>query len=243
MDFLAKRKDIFHKWLTKSLFIHALDCPTKAFYKANASQYQSLQENNDFLKALAEGGIQVGELAQHYFPGGHLIEYSKDKAKSLDETDALLEKDSVTIFEAAIAHLNCYSLVDVLIKEGNVIKLIELKSKSWDQNKEFLTARGKSIRSDWQKYLYDIAFQTWIAKKAFPNHVVEPYLMLIDKNKATTVEGLHQYFEIYHDENGRSQLRLTVPPEQLNLGEQILKQIDVSEEVELIFEGKGRMPN
>ena len=72
--------------------------------------------------------------------------------------------------------------------------------------------------------------------------MIEPYLMLIDKNKATTVEGLHQYFEIYHDENGRSQLRLTVPPEQLNLGEPILKQIDVSEEVGLIFDGKGRTP-
>lgn len=242
MNKFEEISNLSHRWLTKSLFVHTLNCPTKAYYKMNSNYYQSDQDDNEFIKALAEGGIQVGKLAQHYFPCGKLIEYSKDKARMLDETDALLEKDSVTIFEAAIAHLNCYSLVDVLIKEGNVIKLIEVKSKSWDQNKEFLTARGKSIRSDWQKYLYDIAFQTWIAKKVFPNHVIEPYLMLIDKNKATTVEGLHQYFEIYHDENGRSQLRLTVPPEQLNLGEPILKQIDVSEEVELIFAGKGRTP-
>ena len=65
--------------------------------------------------------------------------------------------------------------------------------------------------------------------------MIEPYLMLIDKNKATTVDGLHQYFEIYQDDNGRSQLRLTIPPEQLNLGEPSLKQIDVSEEVGLIL--------
>lgn len=234
---------VSQRWLTKSLFTHALGCPTKAYYKQNHQTYQSTEDENGFLQALAEGGIQVGELAQHYFPGGHLIEYSRDKAKSLDETNALLEQDSVIIFEAAIAHENCYSLVDVFVKEGNVIKLIEVKSKSWDQNEEFLTKNGKRIQSPWQKYLYDIAFQTWIAKKAFPNHVIEPYLMLIDKNKAVTVDGLHQNFEIYQDENGRSQLRLTVPPEQLNLGEQILKQIDVSEEVELIFEGKGRKPN
>ena len=233
---------ISSNWLTKSLFTHALDCPTKAYYKQNHNIYQSTQDENGFLQALAEGGIQVGELAQHYFPGGHLIEYSKNKAKSLDETNKLLEKDSVTIFEAAIAHLNCYSLVDILVKEGNVIKLIEVKSKSWEQNEPFLSARDNTIKSGWQKYLFDIAFQTWVAKKAFPNHVIEPYLMLIDKNKATTVEGLHQYFEIYEDENGRSQLRLTVPPEQLNLGEPILTKVDVHEEVELILAGKGRKP-
>ena len=192
------------RWLTKSLFTHALNCPTKAYYKQNHQTYQSTEDENGFLQALAEGGIQVGELAQHYFPGGRLIEYSRDKAKSLDETNALLEQDSVIIFEAAIAHENCYSLVDVFVKEGNVIKLIEVKSKSWDQNEEFLTKNGKRIQSPWQKYLYDIAFQTWIAKKAFPNYEIEPYLMLIDKNKAVTVDGLHQNFEIYQDENGRS---------------------------------------
>lgn len=228
-------------WLTKSLFTHALGCPTKAYYKQNHQTYQSTEDENGFLQALAEGGIQVGELAQHYFPGGHLIEYSRDKAKSIDDTNALLEQDSVTIFEAAIAHENCYSLVDVFVKEGNVIKLIEVKSKSWTSDVSMIGSNGK-IGAKLQKYLYDIAFQTWIAKKAFPNHVIEPYLMLIDKNKAVTVDGLHQNFEIYQDENGRSQLRLTVPSEQLNLGEPILKQIDVSEEVGLIFAGKGRKP-
>ena len=73
-------------YLTKSAFIHGINCPTKTYYKNNAKIYQNTEDENGFLQALAEGGIQVGELAQHYFPGGHLIEYSKDKAKSLDYT-------------------------------------------------------------------------------------------------------------------------------------------------------------
>lgn len=229
------------KWLTKSLFTHALDCPTKAYYKQNHEMYQSTEDENEFLQALANGGIQVGELARHYFPGGHLIEYSKNKAKSLDETNKLLESTSVTIFEAAIAHDNCYSLVDVLVKQGNTIKLIEVKSKSWETNESMIGNNGK-IYAKWQKYLFDIAFQTWVAKKAFPDYTIEPYLMLIDKNKATTVEGLHQNFEIYEDENGRSQLRLTVAPEELNLGEPILTKVHVKEAVELILNGEGRDP-
>lgn len=229
-------------WLTKSTFIHALDCPTKAYYKVNDDQYQSTQDENGFLQALADGGIQVGELARHYFPGGHLIEYNRDKQVSLDETANLLEQDSVILYEAAIAHENCYSLVDVLVKEGNKIKLIEVKSKSWPpkQNEDFQRLDGL-IRPKWQKYLYDVAFQTWIAKHVFPDADIQPYLMLINKEQEATVEGLHQYFEI-QTVNGRSELRLTVPVEDLELGEPILTQVHVAEQVDLILNGTAREP-
>lgn len=51
-----ERKNI--NCLTKSTFIHALDCPRKAYYKVNDEQYQSTQDENGFLQALADGGIQ-----------------------------------------------------------------------------------------------------------------------------------------------------------------------------------------
>lgn len=56
----------------------------------NRDIYQSTQDDNGFLEALADGGIQVGELARHYYPGGHLIEYDKDKNISLSQTMSLL---------------------------------------------------------------------------------------------------------------------------------------------------------
>lgn len=204
----------------------------------NRDIYQSTQDDNGFLEALADGGIQVGELARHYYPGGHLIEYDKDKNISISQTKSLLSKESVIIYEAAISYKNCYSLVDILVKEGNTIKLIEVKSKSWEYGESFRDEKG-FISSRWQKYLYDVAFQTWIAKKSFKDFKIESYLMLVDKNQSSTVDGLHQYFEIVKVD-GRSNLRLTTEPKDMELGEPILIQINVCEEVNQILEGNGR---
>jgi hypothetical protein len=55
-------------YLTKSKFVHALDCPTKFYYHEN-EEYKSKLGDDEFLQALAEGGLQVGELAKLYFPG------------------------------------------------------------------------------------------------------------------------------------------------------------------------------
>ena len=56
------------KYLTKSRFKLGLECPTKLFYTAKR-EYVNNQNENSFLKALAAGGYQVGELAKLYYPG------------------------------------------------------------------------------------------------------------------------------------------------------------------------------
>ena len=156
-----------NKLLTKSKFTHCLECPTKLYYKNHEDEYATSQDDNDFLQALAEGGIQVGELAKLYYPGGIEIEYSRDKSISLDETAELLERNEVIIYEAAIRHGLTYALVDILVKEGNRINLIEVKSKSWSDEEGFYKQNG-DLYPDWHKYLYDVAFQTWVMQKAYP---------------------------------------------------------------------------
>ena len=228
-------------YLTKSKFTHCLECPTKLYYKNHPKEYVSSQDDNDFLQALAEGGIQVGELAKLYYPGGHDLPYSKDKSISLDETKRLLGQDEVIIYEAAIRHDLTYALVDILVKKGNRIDLIEVKSKSWEQGETFYKQNGK-LYPKWHKYLYDVAFQTWVMQKAYPKFEVRPHLMLIDKGVSTTVEGLHQYFQIVENEEGRSEVRLTENRADINLGDPIMKTIEVSDEVALIFKGEAREP-
>ena len=229
------------KYLTKSLFTHALECPSKLYYKTHPETYQSSEDDNEFLMALAEGGMQVGELAKHYYPGGIDIPYSKDKQTTLSTTSTLLEQVEVIIYEAAINFGRTYALVDILKKEGNTLHLIEVKSKSWDAHEGFYTKKG-AIDKQWHKYLYDVAFQTWVAQKAFPGYHIKPYLMLIDKNKSSTVDGLHQYFKVVKDENGRSSIELSVAPEELELGNPILTTVDCETEVSMIFEGTIREP-
>ncbi len=100
------------RYLTKSRFKAALECPTKLFYYGK-SDYANLMNDNEFMQALCEGGYQVGELAKYYFPGGHDIK-SLGYDESLAETNALLEQDNVIIYEAAIKFEHTFIRVDVL---------------------------------------------------------------------------------------------------------------------------------
>ena len=52
------------RYLTKSRFKLALECPTKLYYSKPSNGYFDKNQNNDFLQALADGGNQVGEIAK-----------------------------------------------------------------------------------------------------------------------------------------------------------------------------------
>lgn len=71
------------RYLTKSRFKLALECPTKLFYHDRKNEYANQSLEDSFLIELAKGGFQVGELARCYFPAGHKIE-------TLDYDEALL---------------------------------------------------------------------------------------------------------------------------------------------------------
>ena len=89
---------------------------------------------------------------------------------------------------------------------------------------------------------FDVAFQTWIAKNIFPGYNIESYLMLIDKSKVST--GIvYQYFKLHKNDSGRTEIKLTVPIQEMDLGEKILTKVDVTNEVNTIFDSNIRIPN
>lgn len=55
--------------LSKSRFKLALECSRKLVY-ATDNRYANTKNTDDLLKSLAEGGHQVGKLAQLMHPGG-----------------------------------------------------------------------------------------------------------------------------------------------------------------------------
>jgi len=228
-------------YLTKSKFTHSLECPTKLYYKSHEDDYATSQDDNEFLQALAEGGIQVGELAKLYYLGGTEIPYSRDKSVSLNQTKKLLLQHEIILYEAAISHGLTFALVDILVKTGNRIDLIEVKSKSWEDGESFYMKNG-FLHRDWHSYLYDVAFQTWVLQKAYPGFDVRPHLMLIDIGTPASIDGLHHYFKIVKNEEGRSEVRLTADMSEIELGDPIMKTMYVSDEVALIFKGEAREP-
>ncbi len=224
------------RYLTKSRFKSALECPTKLFYYGKP-EYANLMNDDDFMQALCEGGYQVGELAKYYFPGGHDIK-PLDYETSLSETNELLKQNNIIIYEAAIQFEHTFIRVDVLRKAGKRIELIEVKAKSFKSKDEFTTAKGDFIARSWYPYLADVAFQTWVMEHAFPDHQIIPYLMLTDKNKKASVDGLNQLFRIKRDDRNRMDVVPVQTVTKENMGEPILIQINVSEFVQKIFDGQ-----
>lgn len=224
--------------LTKSRFKVGHSCPTKLYYLDNPD-YGNNRVNDSFLRALAEGGFQVGELAKLYHPGGvEISEISNDAA--VTKTSEQISAKTATLFEAAIKFNDFLVRVDVLKKSGDKLEVIEVKAKSFDSTSadvSFFSKRGKSrsIRAEWESYLIDLAFQTFVVRKAFPNFKVSSFLMLADKSKVATVDGLNQQFLISRGSNGRSHIVLKEGTNSKTVGEPILCKINVDEAVDFLI--------
>ncbi len=227
------------RYLTKSRFKIGRECPTKLFYTGKKKLYPDNKLDDAFLQALANGGYQVGELAKYYYPGGHEVN-SLDYDDALKQTNALLEKDQITIYEAAIRFQNLFIRADILIKNGKQIRIVEVKAKSCDGkgSQQFQTRSGY-IKSNWIPYLEDIAFQKYVTENAFPEYNITTSLMLADKTSSSPTTGLNQKFKIVKDDNRRKGVQVSSNLNSQDLTPPILAEIPVDSLVEIIFRGQA----
>jgi hypothetical protein len=179
------------RYLTKSRFKLAVSCPTKLYYNGK-SDYANTNDGNDFIEMLADGGFQVGELAKLKYPDGIEIT-SKQIEKAIAETQTLLQQENVTLFEPAIVHDNFLVRVDVLVKRGKVLEIIEVKAKSYSGDPASLSGKRKPII---YPYVQDVAFQKYVLELAFPDSTVTAFLLMPDKSKHATVNGMNQLFKV-----------------------------------------------
>lgn len=185
------------KVLSKSRFKLGLECPNKLFFTGK-EEYVNTKTSDSFLEALAQGGFQVEELARMHFPDGVLIEGNDYDYELLwKETQELLTQENVIIYEAALLADGLFIRTDVLIKRGNKVQLIEVKAKSFvpDDEYTFIGSRG-GMKSGWKSYLYDIAFQKHVIQLCYPDWEIESFIMMADKSKKASVNGLNQMFRI-----------------------------------------------
>lgn len=194
-----------------------------------------------FLKALAEGGHQVGALAQAYFPNGVLID-TLDKEVALRQTSELLQQEEVVIFEAAFRHENLFIRADIVRKKGQFLDLIEVKAKSYDPREEFSIWHKGQLKKDkyvlsgeFTSYLVDLAFQTHVVAKSCSHLTIRSFLMLADKSKTASVEGLNQRFKITRGPNGRVAVRSKDKLTAAELGEAILTRKELTDEIKILF--------
>ena len=217
--------------LSKSRFKLALECPRKIVY-ATDPRYANNKDDDDLLKALAEWGHQVGALAKLMHPGGIEIEERSPEDQIL-ETERLLEHEVITLFEPTFRDGNLLIRVDVLVKQGNDIELIEVKSKGFNSAKDSFRAKKGLIEKEWRPYLYDVAFQSIVFEKSRPEWNVTPYLMLLDTSATASLPGVGAQFEVKRD--GRTVEVITQQGfDPLALDAPLLKAHDVTDEVGIL---------
>ncbi|UBZ07267.1 DUF2779 domain-containing protein [Salegentibacter mishustinae] len=225
------------RYLTKSRFKLALDCPTKLYYTRKA-EYENIADTDSFLEQLAQGGFQVEELARMEHPGGiALTGDDYDYQKLADETRKLLTQDEVTIFEPAFLINGLFIRVDILVKKGNKVRLLEVKAKSvsGERHESYLNKKGNKLQGGMDHYLYDVAFQKYVMQLCYPQWEISSFLKLVNKDASTTVDGLHQCFKVVADSNLRTGIEKKEGLIKEDLGDSILCEVNIDAEVKLIL--------
>jgi hypothetical protein len=182
------------RYLTKSRFKVAVECPRKLYYTGKSEIYQDAKHEDTFLQSLADGGFQVGELAKRLYSEGVEV-IAKSNEEALNKTAELMVHENVTLFEPAIAHGNFLVRIDVLVKTGTSIKLVEVKAKSIRSDDYPIEGRD-GLKSAFRPYIEDIAFQSFVVRSAFPSSLVTSYLLMPDKCRIATVDEMNQLFKI-----------------------------------------------
>ncbi|MGI8402223.1 MAG: DUF2779 domain-containing protein [Gemmatimonadaceae bacterium] len=192
--------------LSKTDFKAACECPAKLYYRE--MNYPTTDADDPYLQMLAVGGYMVETVAKLMFPGGIPLEYAGSSRENANATRTALEAEKVTLFEATLLSGRKLARTDILEKDGNTFRLIEVKAKLFDtaENAKRLH-EGKSncfrgvekpfpISTNWMPYIQDVAYQMLVLQEMFPDAKIEPYLCLVDKSKRTTIDGLTKYFRI-----------------------------------------------
>lgn len=223
-------------YLSKSDFKIARECQTKLYY--HKLNYPTSKESNEYLQLLAEGGFVVGKMAQLQYPDGIEVK-EKDLLKAVLQTQDLLRQDKVTLFEAAFLSAHKFVRVDILVKNGSNIDLIEVKAKSIEGeagNTQFWNSRLGKIKADWQAYLEDITFQAMVLKKLFPENSINCFLLMPDKNKVCKSEGLAKYFKVTKTNLNNSVSVEFTGDLSIIENEDFLTKIEVNSEVDFLFD-------
>jgi hypothetical protein len=221
------------RYLTKSRFKLASECPTKLFYAGKDDVYRNTKQEDNFLAVLAEGGYQVGELAKLYYPDGIEIE-ALDHHDAEVRTNELLQRDKVVLFEPAIRFGDLFVRVDILVKDSSDYQLIEVKAKSYNSLKPKILGSRGDLRNDMRVYIEDVAFQAHVFRSAFPQASLKTFLMMPDKASKISIDGLNQLFKIKRD-GKRYKVSMSPKAKDIEIDKNILALVPTDEYVEKIF--------
>lgn len=175
--------------LSKTDFQLASSCAKKLVYKK--AFYPTANDTDEYMEMLAQGGYIVGRMATMLFPQG--IEIEGSTAACLLQTQKQMEQEAVVLFEPAFLSQQKMVRVDILVKNGNHLHLIEVKAKSF-HSEEPEDPRKLAT------YIEDVAYQYLVLQELYPECSIQCSLLMPDKARRTTIDDLAGWFSIQKSE-------------------------------------------
>jgi hypothetical protein len=139
---------VYH--LSKSRFTSGLQCHKQLWWRVHEPDAPELV-SGVALQAIFDQGSRVGEVARGYVPGGRLVDlphYAFRERAAL--TRELLDQNAPAIYEASFFVDDVYASIDILKREREGFRLIEVKS----------SAKVKD------EHLPDVAIQLHVARRS-----------------------------------------------------------------------------
>ena len=130
-------------YLTKTKYIHGLQCHKRLWYEKNYPERASSFSRSQY--RMFRQGAEVGVYARSLFPEGVLIG-ARSSEISAEQTRVAIENGASCIFEASFIFENTLVRCDILEKDGDAWNLIEVK----------MATRVKD------EYLPDLAIQKYV---------------------------------------------------------------------------------
>ncbi|NUN66477.1 DUF2779 domain-containing protein [Pseudanabaena biceps] len=244
-------------YLTKSDLKTARSCSTKLYYKKLG--YPSGDRVDSYSRILADGNFIISKIAHLLYPEGIYISanFSSEEslASAVQETLKYLQQENVVLFEPVLYSEHKLARADILIKTGDRIEIVEIRSKGFDSQAHeelvkyrnlslFRNKRTGKVGGEWRSIIEDVAYQTGILQAMLAEHLpnlqaeISPYLLVPDRAKSTTIENLADYFQIQRLSSHRNSLskfngikiNFTGDVEALK-EDQFLTKVDISTEV------------
>ena len=115
--------------ISKSSFIKGIQCEKQLYlYKYH---YDLMDEISEGQQVIFDRGHDVGELAQHLFPGGiKATEDPKKPGQAIERTTELIKSGTEIIYEAAFVFDEVLVIADIIVLEGEQWNIYEVKSST-----------------------------------------------------------------------------------------------------------------
>ena len=202
-------------YLTKSDLKTARSCTTKLHYKKLG--YPIVDRVDSYTRILADGNFIISKIAHLLYPEGIYISANLNSdesiANAVQETISQLQKENVILFEPVLYHQHKLARADILVKQGDRIEIIEIRSKGFDSQAHedlikyrnlslFRNKRTGNVGGEWKYIIEDIAYQVGILQEMLAEHLpdfaaqISPYLLVPDRAKTTAIDNLTSYFQI-----------------------------------------------